>query len=94
MEGIRVMDNFNDVEKINEEDERYVLTPEYLLYATLEDFGIKVGYWIPRLWKSIYNSYVEDMCKAGHIEKQNENRWYKIYNWNKFTITLLKFFTH
>ncbi len=51
------------------EEERLVVTPHYLLYDTLDGFGIEVGEWYPMLWESIYNTFMNRMMKSGYAKR-------------------------
>lgn len=53
------------------EDAKFVITPEYLLYLIISDYGIDPGEWIPRIWQHIYEDFMDGLEKQGVVSKMD-----------------------
>jgi len=57
------------------EDVKFVLSEEYLLFTIItDDYGIDVGVWRPKLWRSIYEDFMEGLEKIGTVVKKDEEQ--------------------
>lgn len=61
----------DNISKTDDEDDgKYVITEHALLYTVLKEYGIVVGEWYPKMWKHIYEDFMENLLKAGYIKKK------------------------
>ena len=51
------------------EDARFVITPEFLLYQIISEYGIDPGEWIPRIWEHIFEDFMAGLEKQGVVSK-------------------------
>lgn len=51
------------------EDAKLVITPEYLLYRIISDYGIDPGEWVPKIWEHIFNDFMLGLEKQGVVSK-------------------------
>ena len=65
------MNEINIIEMAEDfpEDAKLVITPEYLLYRIISDYGINPGEWIPRIWQHIYEDFMNGLEKQGIVSK-------------------------
>jgi len=54
-----------------DDNDRFVITPECLLYQTISEYGIDPGDWTPKIWLHIYEDFMEDLEKAGYVRKED-----------------------
>ena len=57
--------------KLFDDDERFTLTPNYILYNILSSM-FDVGEWDPTLWGAIYGIFMKSLENAGYIGKAKE----------------------
>lgn len=69
--GLTIMNEINIIEMTEDfpEDAKLAITPEYLLYRIISDYGIDPGDWIPRIWQHIYEDFMDGLEKQGIISK-------------------------
>lgn len=51
------------------EDAKLVITPEWLLYMIISDYGIDPGEWVPRIWQHIFEDFMSGLEKQGIVSK-------------------------
>ena len=51
------------------EDVRFAITPEYLLYMIISDYGIDPGEWVPKIWEHIFEDFMAGLEKQGIVSK-------------------------
>lgn len=52
------------------EDAKFVLTPEFLLYKTISEYGVDLDEWAPKLWQHIFEDFMSRLERMGYIEKK------------------------
>ena len=69
------MDKITEMLEDFPEDVKFVLTEEYLLFRIItDDYGVDVGEWRPKLWKSIFEDFMEGLEKMGTIVKADKEQ--------------------
>lgn len=56
-----------------DDNDRFMIAPEFLLYQTISEYGIDTGDWTPKIWLHIYEDFMECLEKQGVIGKVNQN---------------------
>ena len=71
--GLTIMNEINTIEMMEDlpEGAKLAITPEYLLYRIISDYGIDPGEWIPRIWQHIYEDFMDGLEKQGIVSKMN-----------------------
>lgn len=71
--GLTIMNEINIIEMTEDspENAKFVITPEFLLYRIISDYGIDPGDWIPRIWQHIYEDFMDGLEKQGIISKMD-----------------------
>ena len=71
--GLTIMNEINMIEMMEDlpEGAKLVITPEYLLYRIISDYGIDPGEWVPRIWQHIYEDFMDGLEKQGIVSKTN-----------------------
>ena len=54
-----------------DDNDKFVLAPEFLLYQTISEYGIDPGDWTPRIWLHIYEDFMDGLEKAGYVRKED-----------------------
>lgn len=49
----------------------FVLSPGYIVYQTLQDFGVYPG-WDREKFEAIYESIMESLARSGYVEKRKK----------------------
>ena len=67
------MNEINIIEMTEDfpEGVKFVITPEFLLYQVISDYGIDPGDWIPRIWQHIYEDFMDGLEKQRIISKMD-----------------------
>lgn len=67
------MNEINIIEMMEDlpEGAKLAITPEYLLYRIISDYGIDPGEWVPRIWQHIYEDFMDGLEKQGIVSKTN-----------------------
>ena len=69
------MDKITEMLEDFPEDAKFVVTEEYLLFNIItDDYGIDVGVWRPKLWRSIFMDFMEGLEKMGTIAKADKEQ--------------------
>lgn len=55
---------------MSENEEQYVLTEWGCLGSTLKEYGVDVSHITGRVGKHIVDDFMDAMCKAGYVEKK------------------------
>ena len=65
------MNEINIIEMAEDfpEGAKLVITPEYLLYLIISDYGIDPGEWVPKIWEHIYEDFMAGLEKQGIVSK-------------------------
>ena len=69
--GLTIMNEINIIGMTEDlpEDAKFVITPEYLLYQIISDYGINTGEWVPKIWEHIFEDFMDGLEKQGIISK-------------------------
>ena len=69
--GLTIMNEINIIGMTEDlpEDAKFVITPEFLLYQIVSDYGIDPGEWIPKIWEHIYEDFMAGLEKQGIVSK-------------------------
>lgn len=72
--GLTIMNEINIIEMMENfpEDAKFVITPEYLLYQIISDYGINTGEWVPKIWEHIFEDFMLGLEKQGIIGKVSQ----------------------
>ena len=72
--GLTIMNEINIIGMTEDlpEDAKFVITPEFLLYQIVSDYGIDTGEWIPKIWEHIYEDFMAGLEKQGIVSKVSE----------------------
>lgn len=54
-----------------DDNDKFVLAPEFLLYQTISEYGIDPGEWTPKIWLHIYEDFMDGLEKAGYVRKED-----------------------
>ena len=63
-----VVDEFDDFP----ENAKFVVTPEFLLYQTISEYGIDLGPWTAKIWEHIFEDFMKGLEKQGVVEKKSD----------------------
>lgn len=55
----------------NDDNDKFVLAPELLLYQTISEYGIDPGEWTQKIWLHIYEDFMDCLEKAGYVRKED-----------------------
>lgn len=64
------MNEIKDI-KQNDDNFQFVITPECLLYQIISEYGIDPGPWVAKIWRHIYEDFMEGLEKQGIICKES-----------------------
>ena len=69
--GLTIMNEINIIGMTEDlpEDAKFVITPEYLLYQIISDYGINTGEWVPKIWEHIFEDFMLGLEKQGIVSK-------------------------
>lgn len=72
--GLTIMNEINMIGMVEDfpEDARLAITPEYLLYLIISDYGINPGEWVPKIWEHIFEDFMLGLEKQGIVSKVSE----------------------
>ena len=67
------MNEINIIEMMKDlpEGAKFAITPEYLLYRIISDYGIDPGEWVPKIWQHIYEDFMDGLEKQGIVSKMD-----------------------
>ena len=54
-----------------DDNDKFVIAPESLLYQTISEYGIDPGEWTPKIWLHIYEDFMDGLEKAGYVRKED-----------------------
>lgn len=54
-----------------DDNDKFVIAPEFLLYQTISEYGIDPGEWTPKIWLHIYEDFMDGLEKAGYVRKED-----------------------
>ena len=69
--GLTIMNEINIIGMTEDfpDDAKLVITPEYLLYQIISDYGINPGEWVPKIWEHIFEDFMAGLEEHGIVSK-------------------------